>query len=96
MKHFLQRFAPGVDRLEGVDHIEGSNGAAILRRGQRRPVPCGLSAIARSACAYLECKIVSRMDASDHWVGYAEVLGGDVASSSAVAAVHHRKVGTYY
>ena len=31
MKHFLQRFAPGVDRLEGVDHIEGSNGAAILR-----------------------------------------------------------------
>ena len=50
----------------------------------------------RSACAYLECKIVSRMDAGDHWVGYAEVLGGDVASSSATAAVHHRKVGTYY
>ena len=50
----------------------------------------------RSACAYLECKIVSRMDAADHWVGYAEVLGGDVASSSATAAVHHRKVGTYY
>lgn len=80
MKHFLQRFAPGVDRLEGVDHIEGSNGAAVLR----------------SACAYLECKIVSRMDAADHWVGYAEVLGGDVARSSATAAVHHRKVGTYY
>jgi flavin reductase (DIM6/NTAB) family NADH-FMN oxidoreductase RutF len=50
----------------------------------------------RSACAYLECKIVSRMDAADHWVGYAEVLGGDVARSSATAAVHHRKVGTYY
>ena len=50
----------------------------------------------RSACAYLECKIVSRMDASDHWVGYAEVVGGDVASPSASAAVHHRKVGTYY
>lgn len=50
----------------------------------------------RSACAYLECKIVSRMDASDHWVGYAEVLGGDVASGSATAAVHHRKVATYY
>jgi len=80
MKHFLQRFAPGVDRLEGVDHIEGSNGAAILR----------------SACAYLECKIVSRMDASDHWVGYAEVVGGEVSSPSATAAVHHRKVGTYY
>jgi len=80
MKHFLQRFEPGVDRLDGVEHIEGTNGAAILR----------------SACAYLECKIVSRMDASDHWIGYAEVLGGDVASGSATAAVHHRKVATYY
>lgn len=36
------------------------------------------------------------MDASDHWVGYAEVVGGDVASPNAAAAVHHRKVGTYY
>ncbi|CAK9022298.1 unnamed protein product [Durusdinium trenchii] len=80
MKHFLQKFAPGADRLAGVEHIEGSNGAAILR----------------SACAYLECKIISRMDASDHWVGYAEVVGGDVASPNAAAAVHHRKVGTYY
>lgn len=31
MKHFLQKFAPGADRLAGVEHIEGSNGAAILR-----------------------------------------------------------------
>ena len=23
----------------------------------------------RSACAYLECKMISRMDAGDHWVG---------------------------
>eukprot|EP00931_Biecheleriopsis_adriatica_P112169 TRINITY_DN8670_c0_g1_i4.p1 TRINITY_DN8670_c0_g1~~TRINITY_DN8670_c0_g1_i4.p1 ORF type:complete len:149 (-),score=34.25 TRINITY_DN8670_c0_g1_i4:142-537(-) len=80
MKHFLQKFAPGADRLEGVDCFEGSNGAAVLR----------------GACAYLECKIVSRMDASDHWVGYAEVVGGDVAVSDAIAATHHRKIGTYY
>eukprot|EP00931_Biecheleriopsis_adriatica_P112168 TRINITY_DN8670_c0_g1_i3.p1 TRINITY_DN8670_c0_g1~~TRINITY_DN8670_c0_g1_i3.p1 ORF type:complete len:729 (-),score=165.12 TRINITY_DN8670_c0_g1_i3:95-2212(-) len=80
MKHFLQKFAPGADRLDGVDCFEGSNGAAVLR----------------GACAYLECKIVSRMDASDHWVGYAEVIGGDVAVSDAIAATHHRKIGTYY
>ncbi|CAJ1377897.1 unnamed protein product [Effrenium voratum] len=80
MKHFLQRFAPGEDRLRNVDHVEGANGAAILR----------------SACAYLECRIVSRMDAGDHWVGYAEVVGGSVASPNANTAVHHRKVGTYY
>ncbi len=35
MKHFLQRFEPGVDRLDGVEHIEGTNGAAILRCGSR-------------------------------------------------------------
>jgi len=80
VKHFLQRFAPGADRLEGVESIQGENGAAILR----------------GACAYLECKIVSRMDASDHWVAFAEVVGGSVAKANAVAATHHRKVGTYY
>ncbi|CAE8725675.1 unnamed protein product [Polarella glacialis] len=80
MKHFLQKFGPGDDRLEGVDCFEGSNGAAVLR----------------GACAYLECRIVSRMDASDHWVGYAVVTGGSVAKPDAVAAVHHRKIGTYY
>jgi flavorubredoxin/flavin reductase (DIM6/NTAB) family NADH-FMN oxidoreductase RutF len=79
-KHFLQKFAPGVDRLEGVDCFEGSNGAAVLR----------------GACAYVECKILSRMDASDHWIGYAEVIGGNVAKQDATAAVHHRKIGTYY
>lgn len=80
MKHFLQKFAPGVDRLDGVECFEGSNGAAVLR----------------GACAYIECKIIARMDASDHWVGYAEVTGGTVANPEAVAAVHHRKIGTYY
>jgi len=80
MKHFLQKFAPGADRLDGVDCFEGNNGAAVLR----------------GACAYLECKIIARMDASDHWVGYAEVVGGDVAVADAIAATHHRKIGTYY
>ena len=36
MKHFLQRFEPGVDRLDGVEHIEGTNGAAILRCGSKK------------------------------------------------------------
>jgi len=80
MKHFLQRFAPGVDRLDGVDQFAGPNGAAVLR----------------GACAYLECKIITRLDGSDHWISYAEVVGGSVARPDAEAAVHHRKVGTYY
>mmetsp|Transcript_122662 Transcript_122662/g.183498 ORF Transcript_122662/g.183498 Transcript_122662/m.183498 type:complete len:710 (+) Transcript_122662:120-2249(+) len=80
MKHFLQTFAPGADRLEGVDLFESSSGAAVLRE----------------ACAYLECRISSRMDASDHYIAYAEVVGGSVARSEAEVAVHHRKVGIYY
>jgi len=80
MKHFLQKFAPGANRLEGVDRIAGSNGAAVLRE----------------ACAFLECRIISRMDATDHWIAYAEVTGGSVAKKEAETAVHHRKTGTYY
>jgi len=80
MKHFLQRFAPGADRLEGIDSCVGSNGAPVLR----------------GAFAYFNCRIVSRMDASDHWVSFAEVTGGSVAKEKAIAAVHHRKIGSYY
>merc|ERR1719414_1209296 len=57
MKYFLQKFEPGSNRLAGVDSFPGSNGAAVLRE----------------ACAYMECRIVSRMDADDHWLAYAEV-----------------------
>ena len=76
--------------------FKGSQPLGLQHRGIFQCQGCTSSGPSRSACAYLECKIVSRMDASDHWVGYAEVLGGDVASGSATAAVHHRKVATYY
>jgi flavorubredoxin/flavin reductase (DIM6/NTAB) family NADH-FMN oxidoreductase RutF len=81
MKHFLKKFPAGVDRLEGIDAIASpGTGAAVLRE----------------ACAYLECRIVSRMDASDHWVAYAHVIGGTVSKKEAVVATHRRKVATYY
>eukprot|EP00929_Paragymnodinium_shiwhaense_P098055 TRINITY_DN595_c0_g1_i2.p1 TRINITY_DN595_c0_g1~~TRINITY_DN595_c0_g1_i2.p1 ORF type:complete len:713 (+),score=200.46 TRINITY_DN595_c0_g1_i2:83-2140(+) len=80
MKHFLKKFGPGEDRLEGVDCFKGSNGAAVLK----------------DAFAYAECQIVSRMDAGDHWVAYATVTGGDVSKAEAIPAVHRRKVATYY
>mmetsp|Transcript_74639 Transcript_74639/g.241344 ORF Transcript_74639/g.241344 Transcript_74639/m.241344 type:complete len:1505 (+) Transcript_74639:47-4561(+) len=80
MKHFLQKFQPGQDRLAGVEVFPAGNGAPVLKE----------------AHAFMECKVMSRMDASDHWVCYAEVCGGNVARSDAMTAVHHRKVGTYY
>ena len=64
LKHFLQRFAPGADRFDGVQHAPGRNtGAPVLQ----------------DALGHLECKVVSRMETPDHWVAYAEVIDGEVA-----------------
>ncbi|CAG9467029.1 unnamed protein product [Pedinophyceae sp. YPF-701] len=80
MKHFLTRFPAGADRFKGVDHFEGSNGVPVLS----------------DAVAHMECRVVSRMEASDHWVVYAEVTAGGVADPDAQTSVHRRKVATYY
>jgi len=80
MKHFLKRFPPGADRFEGVDW---------------KPAQCG-SPILADAVSYVECKVVSRMDANDHWVIYSEALDGGVFNKDAKTASHFRKVATYY
>ena len=43
----------------------------------------------------MECRIMSRMDAGDHYVVYAQVLDG-LVQSEAPTAVHHRKVANHY
>jgi flavorubredoxin/flavin reductase (DIM6/NTAB) family NADH-FMN oxidoreductase RutF len=80
MKHFLKRFKPGDDRFAGIDTQTASNGSPILT----------------DALAYLECKVVSRMEVSDHWIVYSEVSAGRVSNPDALTAVHHRKIGNYY
>ena len=80
MKHFLKRFPPGADRFAGVKNQAAENGSPILT----------------DALAYIECKVASRMELSDHWVVYATVDGGRVSKSEALTAVHHRKVGNHY
>ncbi|MCW6036774.1 diflavin flavoprotein [Spirulina subsalsa FACHB-351] len=80
MKHFLKRFKPGEDRFEGVKTQPATDGSPILT----------------DALAYLECEVVSRMDAPDHWIVYSRVNGGRVSKADALTAVHHRKVGNYY
>jgi len=80
MKHFLKRFPPGADRFAGIDTRTAENGSPILA----------------DALAYLECKVVSRMECSDHWVVYSEVTNGRVSNPDGLTAVHHRKVGNYY
>jgi flavorubredoxin/flavin reductase (DIM6/NTAB) family NADH-FMN oxidoreductase RutF len=80
MKHFLKRFPPGADRFAGVKTQTGSNGSPILTE----------------ALAYMECEVVSRMECSDHWLVYSQVLAGRVSNPEGMTAVHHRKVGNYY
>ncbi|MGL5806102.1 MAG: diflavin flavoprotein [Xenococcaceae cyanobacterium] len=80
MKHFLKRFKPGDDRFVGIQTQTANNGSPILT----------------DALAYLECKVVSRMEVSDHWIIYSEVGAGRVSNPDAMTAVHHRKIGNYY
>lgn len=80
MKHFLKRFPPGADRFAGVKTQAAENGSPILT----------------DALAYIECRVASRMELSDHWVVYATVDAGRVSKSEALTAVHHRKVGNHY
>ena len=80
-QHFLQRFPPGADRFAGVGTFRApSNGAPALS----------------DAIAYIECKVVSRMETGDHWITYASVINGDVLAADAKTAVHRRKVANYY
>lgn len=81
MKHFLKRFSPGADRFEGVEWFKAEgSGVPVLSKG----------------IAYMECKVVSRLETPDHWVTYAEVVGGRVLQPAARTAVHRRKVASYY
>ena len=80
MKHFLKRFKPGADRFAGVNRQTAANGSPILT----------------DALAYLECKVESRMECSDHWIVYSQITSGRVSNPDGITAVHHRKVGNHY
>ena len=82
MRHFLKRFAAGADRFEGVETLKLPSG--------------GGSPVLATAIAYMECKVISRMETPDHWITYCEVIDGNVIRSESRTAVHRRKVGNYY
>eukprot|EP00240_Pyramimonas_obovata_P003169 CAMPEP_0118924030 /NCGR_PEP_ID=MMETSP1169-20130426/2340_1 /TAXON_ID=36882 /ORGANISM="Pyramimonas obovata, Strain CCMP722" /LENGTH=646 /DNA_ID=CAMNT_0006865109 /DNA_START=70 /DNA_END=2010 /DNA_ORIENTATION=+ len=79
MKHFLTRFPPGADRFEGVKWGPNKLGHPVLDE----------------AVAHISCKVVSRMEAIDHWVVYSEVVDG-VVHKDERTATHLRKFATYY
>lgn len=81
MKQLLKPFSPGEDRFAGLD-VKGSEktGGIILPE----------------AASYLECTVVQRLEAGDHWILYARVDDGNVLDDSALSAVHFRKSGLNY
>ncbi|KAL0042263.1 hypothetical protein WJX77_007828 [Trebouxia sp. C0004] len=81
MKHFLKRFPPGADRLDGIAWSPAKNGSPVLESG---------------IVAYMECRVVSRMETADHWLTYAEVTDGAVVNGDKKTAIHRRKVANYY
>lgn len=81
MKVLSTPFQPGQDRLGGLQTKESeASGCPVLV----------------DAAAHLDCEVVSRLDAGDHWVVYAHVIGGAVDDDTVLTAVHHRKVGSHY
>ena len=81
LRHFLSRFAPGADRYAGVATLEGvATGGPVLAE----------------ALAFLGCRVIQRLETSDHWIVVALVEEGNVSDTEAASAVHHRKFGNHY
>lgn len=80
MKQFLQPFAPGADRFDGLALEESPAGQPILPE----------------ALAWLEARVEQRMECGDHWLLYAQVSHGGVFDGSGTTAVHQRRSGANY
>ena len=52
--------------------------------------------VLKDSAAFLDCQVLDKMEAGDHWVVYAQIKQGKVLEDSALSAVHHRKTGTSY
>jgi flavin reductase (DIM6/NTAB) family NADH-FMN oxidoreductase RutF len=76
---FVSGFKPGVNPFEGVAVYRERTGAAILS----------------DALSYLECKVINKVEAGDHFIYFGEVIGGAVLNEAA-SYVHLRKNGFKY
>ncbi len=80
LKQFLQPFAPGANRFEGLTLLQSPGGQLILPE----------------ALAWLEGCVKQRMECGDHWLIYAEIMSGKVLDQNGLTAVHHRSTGANY
>ena len=79
MKHFLRPFAPGEDRLAGVELEETEAGNPILK----------------DTLAYLECRVEQRLECGDHWVIYAIAENGKVLQEGVTAVHYRKSGSYY-
>ena len=80
-RHFLKRFPPGANRFEGVELMNDlAAGGPVLS----------------DALAFLSCKVIQRMETTDHWIIYSSVEKGNLSNPQSKTAVHHRRVGSNY
>ena len=80
-RHFLKRFPPGANRFEGVELMNDlAAGGPVLS----------------DALAFLSCKVIQRMETTDHWIIYSLVEKGNLSNTQSKTAVHHRRVGSNY
>eukprot|EP00775_Hariotina_reticulata_P010362 gene10362-10520_t len=81
MKAMSRPFAAGADRLADLETVESPvSGCPVLA----------------DAHATMDCSVVSRMEAGDHWIVYAQVEAGKLKNDAELTAVLHRKVGNHY
>jgi flavin reductase (DIM6/NTAB) family NADH-FMN oxidoreductase RutF len=71
MKRFLQPFAPGADRFEGMELESSPGGQPVLPE----------------ALAWLEATVTARMECGDHWVIYADTGHGGLLDGSGTGHV---------
>jgi len=84
LKHFQQDFAAGADVFSGIETAE-----VIVQGEEERSV------VIKGGCLYMVCRVISRMDAHDHYIVTAELLQGNLVKDVPVAA-SHRKTAAYY
>jgi flavin reductase (DIM6/NTAB) family NADH-FMN oxidoreductase RutF len=74
-------FTPGADRLANL---------------KTHPSPVSGTPVLDTSNAILDCTVVSRMEAGDHWVVYGHVQDGQLQNDKELTAVMHRKAGNHY
>ena len=80
LKHFARGFAADEDAFHNIMVTQIAKGGPVLEK----------------SLGYLDCKLTGQLEAPDHCVYLAEVVGGALLDPSAAPFVHTRRNATHY